>query len=66
MVSKNYRKEVGLYESQKNLPKPVAYAVLAAVLGVAAISATHVAGEAKKFHAGKQSVAPAAAAAAAQ
>ncbi len=59
MVKRDYRTEVGAYVTQKNVPKPVAIAVMAAVLGVVTFSAAHIAGEAKKRHQAKQ---PAAAA----
>ena len=59
MVSEDYRKEVGVYGSQQHVSKPVAIAVMTAVLGVAAFSVSHIVGEAKKFHAAKQTVAPA-------
>jgi hypothetical protein len=51
MVHKDYRQEVGLNSSGKNVPKPVAYAVFAAVLAVISVSAFQITEAASKHHA---------------
>ncbi len=61
MVHKDYRQEVGLKQSSQNVPRPVGYAVLAAVAVVISFSAVQINAAAGKHHAkAKPAAAPAA------
>lgn len=51
MVHKDYRQEVGLKSPAKTVPKPVAYAVFAAVAAVVVVSAVQIKEAANKYHA---------------
>lgn len=51
MVNSDYRKEVGLHIGRQPVPKAVAIAVMAIVVGVAGYTATIVAKESAKHHA---------------
>ncbi len=67
MVHKDYRQEVGLKSPAKTVPKPVAYAVFAAVVAVISVSAFHINDAASKHHSNvKPAAAPAAPAATGQ